>query len=415
MESHAKMLVRAVTTTKQREAVRRVGVSLFARLLEIFKKKRNSIGEPGVNLLGYVQGDFGLGESCRLLAGSLQMSEVPFSIYPISTGDAAQCTNLDWRAYESDTLPYGINLFHLNPDSLASTVWKLGTRSFLQGYNIGFFLWEQPVWPKNWRYALHLMDEIWTPAEFISQSVRKCTNKPVLTMPYGLPVPKTAEAYNRAYFGLPEQVCLFMISYDGYSNSDRKNPMGSVRAYCSAFSPDDVGVGLVIKATHAREEDLAAFHKCLKDYPNIYVLTENYSKVAFNSLIQCVDVYVSLHRAEGFGLVMAEAMQLGTAVIATNWSANTEFMNEKVACLVPAQVIELTQDSPPYPKGTHWAQPDEACAAQWMWRLYEDELYRKELCDRAKSFLREELSQEKAAQRIRLRLEELCSKGNMQT
>ena len=122
---------------------------------------------------------------------------------------------------------------------------------------------------------------------------------------------------------------------------------------------------------------------------------------------------MSLHRAEGFGLVLAEAMQLGTAVIATNWSANTEFMNEQVSCLVPAQVEVLTQDSPPYRKGTHWAHPDEACAAQWMRQLYEDKDFRETLCGNARQFLGSSLSQERAAQRIKARLDELCAKGNL--
>ena len=149
----------------------------------------------------------------------------------------------------------------------------------------------------------------------------------------------------------------------------------------------------------------------LAGYPNVYILTESYSREVFNSLIRCVDAYVSLHRAEGFGLVMAEAMLLGTPVIATNWSANTEFMDSSTACMVDGPLVELEKDYPPYHAGYHWAAPDETQAAQWMRRLYEDGDFRNGLVKRAKAYLEQAYSQARAAERMVKRLQEI-EQGN---
>lgn len=404
MKQQLKTCIKAVTTPEIRNAARRISTQIFLLL----KGKSGKTSLPmGVNLIGHIRGDFGLGESCRLVAGGLRLSGLPFTVYNVPVyGDAPE-TNTSWNMYETRSLPYGVNLIHLNPDGLSKCIWQLGLNTFRNHYNIGFFLWEQPEFPSKWRYAIDLMDEIWTPAEFISQAIRRCTDTPVYTMPYGMSKPETLEHYERHYFGLPEKPVLFMVSYDGYSSSERKNPLGSVRAYCEAFSKEELGVGLVLKATHAREEDLQKIRGLLDGYPNIVILKDNFSRAEFNSLIACVDVYVSLHRAEGFGLVMAEAMELGTAVVATNWSANTEFMNEDVACMVPAEVVALEQNSPPYEKGSHWASPDEHAAARWMRQLYDSGEYRQEKIRKAQAYIQDKLSQSRAAERMKKRVEEL--------
>ncbi len=365
----------------------------------------------GVNLIGPIRGDFGLGESCRLLARALAESKIPFVIKDFSFGTGNNEQDRSWNDRESDSTPYQVNIVHINPSEMLWAAKMLCEPMRTARYNIGFWLWEQPEFPKQWHCIFDLFDEIWTPAQFVSDAMRRCTPKPVTTVTYGLSMPGTREECDRGYFGLPDDVTLFLISYDGNSNTERKNPMGSIRAFCEAFSPEERDVGLVIKATHAGKEDLERFRECLAEYPNVFVLTDNYSKAEFNSLVKCVDVYVSLHRAEGFGLVMAEAMQLGTAVIATDWSANTEFMNPEVACMVPARVVKLDRDVPPYPKESHWAQPDEKCAAEYMRRLYEDSTYRERLCCAAQEYLKAEFSPQKAAERIEKRLAELFEEG----
>lgn len=401
-----KRLAKAITTPETRDTWKRWAFQLYTRIYP--RKSQYCQRRPfGVNLIGHIRGDFGLGESCRIVAGILKTAQIPFTIYNLPLNGPASEGDLSWTDYEENVLPYNINLIHLNPNEIANAIWKLDRSVLRSSYNIAYWLWELPEFPDEWAYTFCLFDEIWVPTEFIAQSIRKKTQKPVYVMPYGIKTPQTNAQFDRAYFRLPENLTLFMLSYDGNSVSERKNPKGAIRAYCKAFSPKDTGVGLVVKATHAQKEDEVFLETLKREYPNIFVLTDSYTKEEFNSLIACVDVYVSLHRAEGFGLVMAEAMLLGTAVVATDWSANTEFMNGTVACMVPAEVVELEQDCFPYRKGNHWANPDEDIAARMMRQLYDDPAKRKDLTETARRFVQENLSYEKAAHPMENRLEEL--------
>lgn len=402
-----KSALKAVTTPQTRDKMKEAAFKAY--MAAFFSKKRDrDVSIPfGVNLLGHIRGDFGLGESCRLVAGGLEASGIPLSVYNLPMNGPAGENNLTWSERELQAYPYAVNLIHLNPSELANALWRLKPGELRKRYNIAYWLWELPEFPAEWHYTFQLFDEIWTPADFISRALRGCTGLPVHTMPYGLPQPVTAPACDRAFFGLPENVFLFMLSYDGNSVSERKNPEGAIRAYIRAFGKDEAGVGLVIKATHESTGGLERMKALLEGYPNIVVLTESYGKAAFNSLIACVDAYVSLHRAEGFGLVMAEAMLLGTPVIATNWSANTEFMNEDVACMVDAKVVALDREYPPYHRGYHWAEPDEAMAATCMQKLYREEAFRVGLIQRAKAHMAQNYSVRAAGETMARRLAEL--------
>ena len=407
LTSIAKKVVKAVTTPRMRDSIKK---GLFQGYTTAFfseSQNGNKTLPFGVNLIGHVRGDFGLGESCRLVAGGLKASSVPFCVINVPLNGPASENNLDWEAEEQKDYRYSVNLIHLNPDELGKAIWRIKPSALKKRYNIAYWLWELPEFPETWTYTFDLFNEIWTPAEYISQTIRRYTDLPVFTMPYGLQNPPTQPELDRASFGLPEKDFLFMISYDGNSVSARKNPEGAINAYRKAFPPGSEGVGLVIKATHETEEKLAEMRNSLAGCGKVYILTESYSKSAFHSLLSSVDAYVSLHRAEGFGLIMAEAMLLGTPVIATNWSANTEFMDETVACMVDAEIVALEEDCPPYQKGWHWAQPDEDQAAMWMQRLYKDPIFREELARRAKKHLIEDCSPFRAAKKMEKRLLEL--------
>ncbi len=346
--------------------------------------------KKGINLIGSIKSDTGLGQSMRLVAEILENSTWDYTVYDYFVPPGGSRTNEAFDGKITQTGPYNINLIHVNPSELPLAFMDVGKNQWDTRYNIGYWLWELEEFPKEWLPAFHLLDEVWTPSEFISQNLRKYTDKPVYTMPYSVTAPADA-AYDRDYFHLPKDRFLFLMMYDSGSGMVRKNPLGAIEAFKQAFDRENKQVGLVIKMNRSEqsEKDIENIRTKLDGYDNIYFICETLSKTAVNSLTACVDVFVSLHRAEGFGLVMAEAMLLGTPVIATNWSANTEFMNRESACMVDYKKTAIEQDIPPFKKGYHWAEADVAQAAAYMKQLCEDSAFYEQKKAAAEAYIRE--------------------------
>lgn len=362
----------------------------------------------GINLIGDIRAETGLGQSMRILAQLLELGEIPFLIRQIDVPGNMEHTEKSWDDKIKTDNIYGINLIHIN-----NSIWKrcynqIPMVELNERYNIAYWLWELEEFPKEWISCIDTVDEIWTPAEFISRGIRKHTNKPVITMPYGMEI-DMQNILGRDYFGLPKDKFLFLIMYDFYSVSERKNPRGAIDAYKKAFYKDDSGIGLVIKVNHLENNDeLEILKNELIDYPNIYYIMNNLSRVEVESLIANIDVLISLHRSEGFGLPLAEAMYLGTAVVATNWSAPSEFMNEASACLVDYKLIALEEDVGPYKKGNRWADADIEQAAEYMIRLAKDKSYYEGKVQQGQMHIKECLSMEKMSDKIKNRILEIC-------
>jgi Glycosyltransferase len=360
----------------------------------------------GINLIGNIKAESGLGQSCRLLANEIDGSKVPFAIYQYNQLGSAKDTNDLWDNKISDSLPYNINIIHINPHDFGLAFLQMGNRVWDYRYNIAFWLWELEEFPDEWIPCFNCLNEIWTPSEFISNSIRKKTSLPVITIPYYVTV-NDRKKYGREYFHLPENQFLFLTMYDHNSVMERKNPKGTLEAFSLAFDKKNDDVGIVIKINNSCDEDLEVIRTILSEYKNVYIITEILNKEQVDCLIGCCNVLISLHRAEGFGLVLAEAMLLGTPTIATNWSSNTEFMNDEVSCLVDYKIIELEKDYLPFKKGNHWADPDIIQAADYMKKLYCDQEYYNRIKDNGKKHIQEKLSLAQASGLINNRVKEI--------
>lgn len=363
----------------------------------------------GINLIGSIKAETGLGQSCRLLANEIMHTKLPFMIYDYESLGEMSLKDNSFDEFISDESKYNVNLVHINPRELGIALVKLDKGIWDKRYNIGFWLWELEEFPEEWIPFINYFDEIWTPSEFISRSIRKCTEKPVITIPYSIET-SIDKAWGRQQFQLPKEQFLFLMMFDYNSVAERKNPLGMIEAFKRAFSPEKTNVGLVIKVTSANESDINDLRSKLSDYKNVYFITSVLEKQIVNSLINCVDVVVSLHRAEGFGLVMAEAMSLGTPTIATNWSSNTEFMNNDVACMVDYKMIELTRDIGPFKKGQRWADADIGQAADYMKRLVVDKKYYDEIKANAQKHVNKVLGMEHIKTLIEQRVEKIYYK-----
>lgn len=367
----------------------KVMLKKFQRIKPFEKEKLNF---EGINLIGDIKAETGLGQSMRLLANMFQKSNIPFCVIQVnSPGDLEQNDSI-WDKKICNEPKYGVNVIHINPGNWAEFYLKAPAELFNCHYNIAYWLWELEDFPEEWIPCIDTLDEIWTPSEFISQSIRRVTKKRIFTIPYSIDL-DTDNLYGREYFSLPEKKFLFLVMYDFMSVSERKNPKGAVEAFKLAFKATDESPGLIIKINHlAEKEELTRLQRGLEGYPNIYYITDNLSRKEVESLIATADVFVSLHRAEGFGLPLAEAMYLGTPTIATNWSATTEFMNKECSCLVDYELIKIAKDIGPYKKGKYWADANVRQAADYMVMLYGNNGYYNNIKEKAKIYVKKKLS-----------------------
>ena len=354
----------------------------------------------GINLIGPMQQNSGLGQSCRLLERAINASGIMYEVFPYSS-------ELSPRKFKlfSTKLVYSINIFHINAHEFCHAFYQLKKKSWDRHYNIVYWLWELEDFPDSWVPYTRMIDEIWTPAEFVSNSIRKKVKIPVKTVPYWLQV-KIDNQITRKYFGLPEEKFLFFVAYDKNSVAERKNPQGCINAFKIAFRPNNRDVGLVIKINHATETDVEQLKEELTGY-NVYFIKKTLSKLEMDTMISLMDVYISLHRAEGFGLILAESMALGTQVVATDYSANTEFMNSEVACMIDYQKVILKDDVWPYERGNCWAEPNVEQAAEYLRKLYEDSTYYNEIKIRAQKYITEWLGEKRITEIIKSRCKEI--------
>lgn len=367
---------------------------------------KKSEAKDGINLIGPITAQNGLGQSCRLLARELESLGLPVCL--VDSQLTSQVGTED-RSYLEKIIKkplYGINLIAINPYEIGLLYLKFGRKLWDYRYNIAFWLWELQEVPEDWIGAERFFDEIWTPSLYVSNVFRKYYRIPIFTIPYSVEAPFDVK-FDREYFHLPESQKLFLILYDSASTSERKNPFGAIEAYRKAFPFENDNVGLIIKINNANPEDIENLKVKLDGYRNIYYMTETLNKIEVNSLIKSADVFVSLHRAEGFGLVVAEAMLLGTPVITTNWSSTTEFTTEETACLVDYQLIEIQKDSGFYKKGYHWADPDINQASEYMKQMVVNEEFYQEMQQKAYEYALKKFSLEQAVEKIRDRIREV--------
>ena len=360
----------------------------------IHKKQRISAFDKdkypyGVNLIGDIRAETGLGQSMRIIARMLEQCGIPFVIIQIDSPGKLEQNNHEWDGKITDKAKYGINLIHINPSIWMQMYIELDEDILNYRYNIAYWLWELEEFPDKWLPCIETVNEIWTPSHFISNSIAKKTKKMVSTVPYDIEM-KQDSFYNRDYFALPEEKFFFLVMYDLLSVSERKNPQGVIKAFKEAFSVNEKEVGLLIKVNHSGNHELEILKNDLHGYDNIYIIDRNLSRKEIESLIKDSDVLVSLHRCEGFGLPMAEAMYLGTPVIATNWSANTEFMDQNSACLVDYKLVEVQKDIGPYKKGSFWADADISQASRYMRKLAYDRKFYREIQENGQNMIRSE-------------------------
>ena len=338
----------------------------------------------GLNLLGYSQGDLGLGEALRYLSRALAQSNIPFLVRRLKISILSTQTNTALNHLSENHCRYPINCIVINPDTLYLLPTWVGYSEWAKRYNIAYWFWELEQFPRAWKYALPLIDEIWVNTEFNAKTMRTVHSR-VTKIPFAIEFELPSAHFNRDYFGLPEDRFIFLTSFDFHSSIERKNPQASIAAFLEAFPDPDCAVTLIIKSTNGQNhpEQYQSLRKLAQEDPRIIFLDRQFSSSENRGLLNTADCFVSLHRSEGLGLGLAESMYLGKPVIATNYSGNLEFMNPKNACLVSYELIAVGSH---YPHGHNqvWAQVYISDAARNMREIFNNSSWRRALGERAR-------------------------------
>ena len=362
---------------------------------------------PGLNLFGQLTEASGMGAAGRLLAAGCREAGIPLALHPLRSYSGVDIPVEEWEALFTPEAPYAANLFVFNADCSEYFLRQAGVGVLKGRRNIAHWSWELPVFPERWRRAFDRYDEIWTISEFCRRAIAPLSPVPVRVIPHGI-APRPDEALRRADFALPEGRLLFLSMFDVRSIQSRKNPLGSLRAYCRAFPGDNGDTALVLKVSGGTAEELAPLRALAAQRRDIFLLEGVYSQSRTDALLSLCDVFLSLHRAEGFGLPIAEAMALGKCVVVTGWSGNMDFTSPENACCVKYNLVRLGEAAaPPYDKWQEWAEPNEADAALWLRRLYEEPALREELGRRGQQTIRERYSPLRCGETVAGRLREL--------
>ncbi len=357
-----------------------------------------------VTVVGYLRTASGVGEVGRqttlaLAAGGLKVEGYDVAIGVASTREDKTCDSL---LVERGSAP--VQIFNINADQLP--VVMEATKAYLHhpALRISIPFWELSHYPETWLPAFNLVDEIWAPSRFIQKTLAGMVDKPVIHMPVPIEL-EPCSPLPRERFGLSENRFLFFYAFDFLSFVERKNPHAAVQAFRRAF-PRHGEAALLVKCMNGTlmPDKLNALREEIDGHPDIILLDQTLSRADTLGLIAAVDAVISLHRSEGFGLLLAEAMLLGKPVIATGYSASRELVTKETGYPVNYQLVPVKNGDYPFATGQKWAEPDIAHAAWIMRRLRDTPMRSVALVANGKDYLRQNYSRAAVAERQTKRL-----------
>jgi glycosyltransferase involved in cell wall biosynthesis len=371
-------------------------------------------GGVAVRLTGYLGHTLGLGAAARGYVRALGAAGVPVSTVTVPLHHLAlpvQLSEAYGRHGFEDLVQqggHGFEIVAVNADELPGFVERLG-EDYFEGPRIGIWGWETNSIPPRWQRAFALVQEIWVYSRFMAQNIGAAAPVPVVALPP--PVQRPAEPAAPLRLGVPEGF-LFLYVFDYLSTVQRKNPVGLVEAFRRAFTPGE-GPQLLIKTINgplrplSEEEVLWA----ADGREDIHVVDRSLSGEELDGVMAACDCYVSLHRAEGFGLTLAEAMAIGKPAIATGYSGNVDFMNDENSYLVDFTIGRVGPECEIYPPEGEWADPSVDHAAQLMREVYADREEAARRGARAAEDIARTLSAQATGAAMLRRLEQLAAAG----
>ena len=362
----------------------------------------------GVNVVGYLHAEDGIGGVARSVVDVLDRLGSPTSLRACTATGSRQAAELDPHRVALD-VTYDTTITCVNADQAPLLAEQMGERLPIASTNIGVWAWEVDVFPQWMARSAALVDEIWVYSRHAAGAISAAVDVPVHVFSPPISIPAAAEPVDRSALGLTDDFT-FLFCFDFGSGFERKNPIAVIDAFRRAFKPGE-GPRLVIKSVRraAAPHAWARLLTAAEDRDDITVRDGYEPAARQRALMAACDCYVSLHRAEGYGLTMAEAMAAGRPVIGTGYSGNLEFMNDDNAMLVPYELTRVPFGCRPYPPTAYWAEPDLDAAAHAMRSVASDPRAAAELGAEGRAYIADGFCADARVDFVRARLHELRS------
>lgn len=351
-------------------------LTILIFIFSFFRNKKRC--NRSINLIS-VNEFSGLGNYTKSLSAILNDLSIPHNLIYLSN-----LNKINYLCNQDDAY---INIIVGNPDIVLPVFFKLLKFKFLKSINIGLWFWEMDNVPFRWKLLSRVIDEIWVSSRFIMRPFAR----------FGLPTFKIPFLINKKELDLipsnkskSKNIFTFIFTFDFLSYFDRKNPIAVIDAFIKAFGNSNQ-FKLIIKSRNGmmkidqKKLILDKIHKI----KNITFIDKNYSYIKTLELVNKSDCYISLHRSEGLGLGMAEAMYLNKPVIATNYSGNLEFMNKKNSFLVNRKLVKIQSGQYIYHHQNNWAEPSIDQAAMLMRNVFEQKKMTKRIALKGKNDIHE--------------------------
>jgi glycosyltransferase involved in cell wall biosynthesis len=314
----------------------------------------------GVNVVGWVDAPTGVGAACRGTLAALEEAGIPHGVlrFPHAPGAGALLEG-------EGELPFEVTLFHVNADMMETVVGRLPLAATAGRRRIGLWFWELQHFPLAFASSFRHVDEVWAPSRFCEGAFAGISPVAVRWVPPCVP-PPAPSPLGRATWGVPGGVFLFFSAFDALSVPERKNPEALLAAVAK-LREAGLPAHLLLKVSHAAMAPglLERLEVSSRDLP-VTLLAHEAPKQEMDAMMAACDAYVSLHRSEGLGLPLIEAMYLGKPVVATGYGGCLDFLDKATGWPVRYRLVALDTAVGPYPAGAVWAEPDVSHAASTM-------------------------------------------------